>query len=192
MCLRFVFFLVMQLAVSLRLSRREEAWKTAETLILRGRPAVLQRGSRVTPKLNWADRALLATLPSVIAKARRHRVQLLVTPDPILRWHRDIVRRRWAPRSLRGSTGRPATRRNIKAMVLRLVRGNTEWRTSEFARFRSRGRPEHPDLHDSRTDRDGRRPRATGWRDGLSDRPCSATSEPGTAASEEARHFAGA
>ena len=35
MCLRFVFLLVTQLAASLRLSRREEAWKTAEILILR-------------------------------------------------------------------------------------------------------------------------------------------------------------
>ena len=42
-------------------------------------------------------------------------------PDTILRWHRDIVRRRWAARSIRGKTGRPATRRNIRALVLRLA-----------------------------------------------------------------------
>ncbi|MFY9931554.1 MAG: hypothetical protein WAK82_26485 [Streptosporangiaceae bacterium] len=45
---------------------------------------------------------------------------MLVTPDTILRWHRDIVRR-WAARSIHGRTGRPATRRTIKALVLRLV-----------------------------------------------------------------------
>jgi putative transposase len=127
MCLRFVFLLVTQLAASLRLSRRKEAWKTAEILILRHQLAVLQRRQPRRPKLNWADRALLATLLSVIAKARRHRLRLLVTPDTILRWHRDIVRRRWATRSMRGRTGRPATRRNIKALVLRLARENTEW-----------------------------------------------------------------
>jgi putative transposase len=49
---------------------------------------------------------------------------LLVTPDTILRWHRDIVRRRWAARSMRGKTSRPATRRNIRALVLRLAREN--------------------------------------------------------------------
>jgi transposase len=54
-------------------------------------------------------------------------LRLLVTPDTILRWHHDIVRRRWATRSMRGRTGRPATRRNIKALVLRLARENTEW-----------------------------------------------------------------
>jgi putative transposase len=52
---------------------------------------------------------------------------LLVTPDTIMRWHRDIVQRRWAARSMRGRHGRPATRRNIKALVLRLARENPEW-----------------------------------------------------------------
>jgi putative transposase len=63
----------------------------------------------------------------VIPKARRHGLRLLVTPDTILRWHRDIVRRRWATRSKRGRTGRPATRRNIRALALRLARENTQW-----------------------------------------------------------------
>jgi putative transposase len=54
-------------------------------------------------------------------------LRLLVTPDTILRWHRDIVRRRWATRSKRGRTGRPATQRNIRALVLRLARENTQW-----------------------------------------------------------------
>jgi hypothetical protein len=55
------------------------------------------------------------------------RLRLLVTPDTILRWHRDIVRRRWAARSMHGKTGRPATRRNIRALVLRLARENPGW-----------------------------------------------------------------
>jgi hypothetical protein len=108
----------------LRLARREETWKTAEILILRHQLAVLQRRQPRRPRLDWADRALLATLLAVIPKARRHGLHLLVTPDTVLRWHRDIVRRRWAARSLRGKTGRPATRRNIKGLVLRLAREN--------------------------------------------------------------------
>jgi transposase len=66
-------------------------------------------------------------LLAVIPKARRQGLRLLVTPDTILRWHRDIVRRRWTARSMRGKTGRPATRRNIQALVLRLARENPEW-----------------------------------------------------------------
>ena len=44
-----------------------------------------------------------------------------------MRWHRDIVRRRWAARSIRDRTGRPATRRNIRALVRRLARENPGW-----------------------------------------------------------------
>jgi putative transposase len=90
-------------------------------LILRHQLAVLQRRHPRRPDLNWADRALIATLPGVIPKARRHGLRLLVTPDTIVRWHRDIVRRGWAARSMRGKAGRPATRRNIRTLVLRLA-----------------------------------------------------------------------
>jgi transposase len=127
MCLRFVFLLIMRTASWLRLSQREEAWKTAEILILRHQLAVLQRRQSRRPDLHWADRALLATLLAVIPKVRRHGLRLLVTPDTIMRWHRDIVRRRWAARSMRGKTGRPAIRRNIRALVLRLARENPHW-----------------------------------------------------------------
>ena len=127
MCLRFVFLLITRVPAWLRLSRREDAWKIAEILILRHQLLVLQRQSAARPKLAWADRALLAALVGIMPKARRQGLRLLVTPDTILRWHRDIVRRRWATRSMRGRTGRPAIRRNIKALVLRLARENTEW-----------------------------------------------------------------
>jgi putative transposase len=68
-----------------------------------------------------------ATLLGVIPKARRQGLRLLVPPDTILRWHRDIVRRRWAARSLSSKTGRPATRWNIQALALRLARENPGW-----------------------------------------------------------------
>jgi putative transposase len=126
MCLRFAFLLITRVTTWLRLSRREEAWQTAEILILR-QIAVLQRRQPRRPKLNWADRALLATLLDVIPRARRQGLWLLVTPDTILRWHRDIVRRRWAARSMRAKIGRPTNRSHIKALVLRLARENPEW-----------------------------------------------------------------
>ena len=126
MCLRFVFLLIARVAAWLQLSRRDEAWKTAEILILRHQLAVLQRRQPRRLQMNWADRALLAALLRVMPKARHRGLRLLVTPDTILRWHRDIVRRRWAARSARGRTGRPATRRNIQALIRRLARENPE------------------------------------------------------------------
>ena len=104
-----MFLLTTRLAAWLRLARHEETWKTVEILILRHQLAVLQRRQPRRPRLDWADRALIASLLAVIPKARRHGLRLLVTPDTILRWHRDIARRRWAARSKRGKTGRPAT-----------------------------------------------------------------------------------
>jgi putative transposase len=127
MCLRFVFLLTTRAASWLRLSRRDEAWKTAGILTLRHQLAVLQRRQPRRPKLTWADRALLVTLLGLIPEARRQGLRLLVTPYTILRWHRDIVRRCWAARSRRGKTGRPATRRDIRALVLRLARENPSW-----------------------------------------------------------------
>ena|SRR6266567_3063410 len=81
MCLRFVFLLTTRAVSWLRLSRREETWKTAEILILRHQLAVLQRRQPRRPNLTWADRALLVTLLSVIPKARRPGLRLLITPD---------------------------------------------------------------------------------------------------------------
>ena len=60
MCLRFAFLLITRVTTWLRLSRREEAWQTAEILILRHQLAVLQRRQPRRPHLTWADRALLA------------------------------------------------------------------------------------------------------------------------------------
>ncbi len=72
MCLRFVFLLITRVASWLRLSQREETWKTAEILILRHQLAVLQRHQPRRPNLNWADRALLATLLTLTTD-KRHR-----------------------------------------------------------------------------------------------------------------------
>src|SRR5450755_2496527 len=127
MCLRLVFLLITRVAAGLRLARRKKTRNIAEILILRHQLAVLQRRQPGRPKLNWADRALLATLLGVIPKARRQGLRLFVSPDTIVRWHRDIVRRRLGARSLRGRTGRPATRRSIRALVRRLARENPGW-----------------------------------------------------------------
>jgi putative transposase len=106
MCLRFVFLLITRPAGWLRLSRREEAQKIAAILILRHQLAVLQRRQPRRTNVNSADRALSATLPGVIPRARRQGLRLLVTPDTILRWHRDLVLRQ-AARSMSSKTGRP-------------------------------------------------------------------------------------
>jgi hypothetical protein len=102
MCLRFAFLIITRVTTWLRLSRREEAWQTAEILILRHQLAVLQRRQPRRPHLTWADRALLAALLSVIPKARRHGLRLLVTPG-----HGPAL----APRRRPAPLGRPVQAR---------------------------------------------------------------------------------
>jgi transposase len=111
----------------LRLSRREEAWKTAEILILRHQLAVWRRNQPRCPNLNWAGRALLAALPGAIPKTRRHRLRLPVTPDTIARWHHDLARRRQAAPVHTRQDRPPGDPPDIRALVLRLARENPEW-----------------------------------------------------------------
>jgi hypothetical protein len=49
-------------------------------------------------------------------------LRLLVTPDTVVRWHRDLLRRRWAAKSRAGRSGRPATGRDIRRLVLCLAK----------------------------------------------------------------------
>jgi hypothetical protein len=67
--------------------------------------------------------------------------RLLVTPDTILGWHRDIVRRRCAVRSMRAKTGSSATRRNIRALILRLARENPNGDTAGSTAAATTGPP---------------------------------------------------
>jgi putative transposase len=110
-----------------RLSRRDTAWRTAEILLLQHQPTVLQRhlGERSRPRISWADRALIALLLGLIPRARHARVRLIVAPGTILRWRRDLLRRRWVRKSK--PKGRPSTRRSIRALVLRMARENDAW-----------------------------------------------------------------
>jgi putative transposase len=126
-CLRLLYLIITRLVASLRLTRSEESWKSAEILLLRHQLTVLQRQVCARSKTSWADRALIALLLNVIPRQRRAGLRMFVTPQTVLRWHRDIVRRRWARKSQHKRPGRPVTRRSIRGLVLRLARENPDW-----------------------------------------------------------------
>ena len=127
MGLRLLFLTISRLFGWLRLSWRSESWKTAEILLLRHQLTVLQRQVDARPKMSWADRALIALLLDVIPKRHRGGLRLTVTPQTIMRWHRDIVRRRWADKSRPKHPGRPRVNRNVKVLTLRLAKENPSW-----------------------------------------------------------------
>src|SRR5664280_899830 len=79
-----------------RVSVKPGELQTAEILLLRHQLAVVQRQVDSRPKITWADRALIAVLLDVLPRSSRAGARLIVTPATVLRWDRDIVRRRWA------------------------------------------------------------------------------------------------
>jgi putative transposase len=74
-----------------------------------------------------ADRTLLAALLHRLSRQTLRRLQLLVRPDTVLRWHRDLIASRHAARSRSKRPGRPRTVRSIRVLVLRLARENPGW-----------------------------------------------------------------
>ena len=89
-----------------------------EIVILRHEVAVLRR-QVVRPALRPADRAFLAGLSRLLSRAKRSR--LFVQPDTLLRWHRDLVRRRW---TYPHRSGRPSVPGGTVRTVVRLAREN--------------------------------------------------------------------
>jgi putative transposase len=105
----------------LALLARSSVAKDAELLMLRHEVAVLRR--QVTrPRVDWADRALLAGLARLLPRPAWR--NLFVQPATLLRWHRDLLRRRWTYPHQRG---RPALAPELRELVLRLARENPTW-----------------------------------------------------------------
>jgi putative transposase len=126
--LKLIFLIVSRAVSLLRLSRREAWWKDVEILMLRHQLSVAVRERpRAHSRLTRPDRAWLALLAGTLPIDRLATVRLIVTPGTVLRWHRDILRRRWARRSRCGRSGRPPVRRNVRSVVLRLARENESW-----------------------------------------------------------------
>ena len=74
------------------------------------------------PRLDWADRAVLAALIRLLpGRLRAHR---LVTPGTVLRWHRRLVTRRW---TYPYRTGRPPVSAEIATLLERLATENNDW-----------------------------------------------------------------
>jgi hypothetical protein len=125
---RLAYLAVGNAFAALRLLPMGDREKDIEILALRHQISVLQRQLGAgRPRFEPADRALLAALLAPLPRDRLRRLQLIIRPDTVLRWHRDLLRRRHAERSRRKHPGRPRTVASIRRLVLRLVHENPAW-----------------------------------------------------------------
>jgi putative transposase len=124
--LRLSYLAVSSMFTVIRLLPVDGTEKDIEILALRHQLTILQRQID-RPRFTGTDRAFLAALLHRLPRVRLRQLPLIVSPDTIMRWHRDLIRHRHATLSRRKRPGRPSTHRSIQTLVLRLARENNSW-----------------------------------------------------------------
>ena len=123
MLLSLVYFAVRRL---LRLlsggGERDDLAREIEILVLRHQLRVLARGRRMP--LRRRDRLLLAAASHLLGRDRWR--SFSVSPQTLLRWHRELVRRKWTYRRKRRA-GRPRVGGEAATLILRFAKENPRW-----------------------------------------------------------------
>jgi hypothetical protein len=138
MALRLAYLVAVRVVEWLVPLVRSQASKDVELLVLRHEVSVLRR-TTPGPRLDWADRAVLAALLRRLPTASR--VHRLVTPDTESRWHRRLIARKWTYPH-RG--GRPPLSDDLIALVEPLARQNPTWKSQRIQGELQQTRPPHP------------------------------------------------
>ena len=121
MALSFLYLAFLRTIQILRLQRSDDSDLAIEVVMLRHEVAILRR-QVARPALRPSDRALLAGLSRLVPRSKFSR--FFVQPDTLLRWHRELVRRKWTyPKP----SGRPRIPAGTVQVVIRLARENPTW-----------------------------------------------------------------
>jgi len=120
MLFSLLYFLIHRL---LGVGGRRADEKDIELLVLRHQVKVLQRQVK-RPRLNRRDRVLLAAASRAMPKTSW--TSFIVRPETLLRWHRELVRKKWTYRRT-GHPGRPPVDADVRDLVVRLGQENPRW-----------------------------------------------------------------
>ena len=106
--------------------------KDIEILLLRQQLRIMQCKQPHSPRITCSEKLILLVFAGKLtplihsARSRRSQVVLLFKPDTLLKWHRELVRRKWTfQKSAR--RGRPPISPELEALLLRLAKENPEW-----------------------------------------------------------------
>ena len=103
---------------------RPDLARDVELLVLRNEVRVLRRQTKRT-RYRAGDRLVLAGLSRLLPGPEWWRFP--VRPETLLRWHRELVRRKWAAFGRRRGPGRPALPPDVRALIVRLATENPGW-----------------------------------------------------------------
>jgi putative transposase len=119
----FLASLLVRALARLLVGSGSEGAKDVEILVLRHQVRVLRRKC-ARPKLKPIDRVILAVASRLLPRGRW--ASFMVTPQTLLRWQRELVRRKWTY-GRAGRPGRPSIGPEVRALIHRLGRENSRW-----------------------------------------------------------------
>jgi len=116
----------------IRVSRLSENDKDLEIVILRHQLDIMTRKQKQPVRPNRAEKVTLAELTAILKQSTKRSVRQLggviriVRPETAIRWHRELVRRKWTyQRNNKG--GRPRIHQGTKSLIVRLAKENIRW-----------------------------------------------------------------
>ena len=116
---------------------RSDREKDLEIVLLRQQIRLLQRTRAHRLRLSWWEKLPLALLAAKltqgtnISRVRLSQSLLLFTPETVLRWHRELVRRKWTIPHRRVA-GRPRLAPELEGLIVRLAKENPRWGYSKI------------------------------------------------------------
>jgi putative transposase len=118
-----LIYLLLRRALRLAAGSASELHNDIEIVVLRHQLTVLKHQVG-RPRLRRRDRLFMAALSRALPRPRWS--SFVVSPLTLLRWHRELVRRKWTYHG-NAPGGRPPLPEDVRKLILRMARENPRW-----------------------------------------------------------------